>query len=63
MLPPEVSVPAAVSGKPMTFANHCVQAFSMRTAPGLAEANPEYLFEAAAIRSPRAEWNSPPPGM
>ena len=42
----------------MTLASHAVQAFSMRTAPGLAEAKPEYLFEAAASRSPSAEWNS-----
>ena len=47
----------------MTLASHCVQAFSMRTAPGLADAKPEYLFDAAASRSPSAEWNRPPPGM
>ena len=38
MLPPEVSVPAASWGKPMTLASHATHAFSMRTAPGLAEA-------------------------
>ena len=37
------------------LASHAVQAFSMRTAPGLAEANPEYLFDVAAIISPSAE--------
>ena len=55
MLPPEVSVPAESCGKPMRLAIQAMQAFSIRTAPGLADANPEYLFEAAASRSPNAE--------
>ena len=62
-LPPEVSVPAASWGKPMTLASHATHAFSMRTAPGLAEANPEYLLDVAARRSPNAEKGTPPPGM
>ena len=44
----------------MTFASHATQAFSMRTAPGLADANPEYLFDVAASRSPNAEKGTPP---
>ena len=46
-----------------TATKHAVVAFSSRTAPGLADANPEYLLELAARRSPSAEWNRPPPGM
>ena len=63
MLPPEVSVPADPAGNPITLASQSVHAFSIRTAPGLAEAKPEYLFDTAASRSPRPEWNSPPPGI
>ncbi len=39
----------------MTLASQAAQAFSIRTAPGLAEAKPEYLFDVAASRSPKAE--------
>ena len=63
ILPPEVSVPALSFGKPTTSASQAVQAFSNRTAPGLAEANPLYLLVTAAMKSPIAEWNSAPPGI
>ena len=63
MLPPEVSVPAAPSGKPITRASQPAVAFSSRTAPGAAGAKPEYLLAAAARKSPSAAWNRPPPGI
>ena len=63
MLPPDVSVPALSLGKPTTSASQAVQAFSSRTAPGLADAKPDYLLVTAAMKSPIAEWNSAPPGI
>src|SRR6185503_13357147 len=48
MLPPEVSVPAALSGRPIARAIQAASAFSSRAAPGAAGAKPEYLLAAAA---------------
>ena len=59
----DVSVPAASAGKPTASASQRVTRFSRRTAPGLADAKPEYLFDVAASISARALWNRPPPGI